>query len=322
MTRLKRTKDLPSDHKNDVRFGTPQEVAEYRAERLCKDVDTLIEVGAGAGFQTAEFAKRAKKVIAIDIDEERLQRGNFPDNVTPIAGDALQLIDKIKPLVTGKTIVFLDPERPPSAKERILSEIQPNISEFIARYSDITEDIAIELPPFLEEIPFQCEKEYLSINFQLNRLTIYLGGLKRSEVSVVQLPLGNRVEHSGRIPELLLKETTQKYLLEPDRALVQSKLTPILLPDCAEVPIGNKPIYAVDNIPEDSFFKVYETLIQGSKQDVIDALQLLCGKLILHGKLTQEAQSDLLRELNKYCVGNETLHLFLADKWYLARRKQ
>src|SRR3989338_587977 len=70
MTRLKKQKELGSGSKEDVRFGTPEAVASYRAQRLAElKPDTIIEIGAGAGFQTQAFAKVAK-VIAVEIDKE------------------------------------------------------------------------------------------------------------------------------------------------------------------------------------------------------------------------------------------------------------
>ncbi|WP_243684043.1 hypothetical protein [Methanosarcina barkeri] len=44
------------------------------------------------------------------------------------------------------------------------------------------------MPP--ERIPFDCEKEYISLDGQLNRLTLYLGGLKQYDRMAVALPAG------------------------------------------------------------------------------------------------------------------------------------
>jgi 23S rRNA (adenine-N6)-dimethyltransferase len=52
--------------------------------------DLVVEIGAGAGRLTAELAREAKRVVAIEIDPylaERL-RGRWP-NVTVVEGDAL-----------------------------------------------------------------------------------------------------------------------------------------------------------------------------------------------------------------------------------------
>ncbi len=74
MTRLKTKKDLVGTP-NDVRFGTPELVANYRAKRLAKlQPDTIIELGAGAGFQSNAFAKVAKNVIAVEMQQEYLEQ--------------------------------------------------------------------------------------------------------------------------------------------------------------------------------------------------------------------------------------------------------
>lgn len=321
MTRLKREKDLQSDHENDVRFGTPREIAEYRAQRLCAEADTIIEVGAGAGFQTSSFAKRTANVIAIDIDESRLGRGTFDENVHIIAGDALkpETISEAKRLARGRIVIFLDPQRPARSRSRSLEEIQPDLERFVELYGSISQDMAIELPPFLSHVPWDCEHEYLSIHGQLNRHNIYLAGLKRSDVCVVALPSGARVDHSGPLPQLTPQKVDPRYILEPDRALSHAGLSAKALPERYNaLHLGNRQVYLVEE-PTDQFFTAYRIVRSGEKEDIIAALKD-CKTVILHGALAPDEQKSLLDELNPHCTGNSRMHIFLSAQWFLCSR--
>lgn len=56
--------------------------------------ETVIEIGAGLGGLTAELAKRAERVVAIELDErlaEELRRRFDGTNVTVVQGDALEI---------------------------------------------------------------------------------------------------------------------------------------------------------------------------------------------------------------------------------------
>lgn len=322
MTRLKRRKELPSTHGHDVRFGTPEIVAEYRAQRICGGVNTIVEVGAGAGFQTAAFAKRVDLVIAIDIDAERLGRGAFSANTSVIAGDALDpaVIERARQRAKGRVAVFLDTERPPASKARTLAEISPDPVKFVQQYVPLSQDVAIELPPFLGEFPFACEREYLSIDGELNRLTAYLGRLRRCDISVVQLPSGERIEHTGPLPAL--RETAiarPTHILVPDRALAHAGLVPLALPaEYGIMSLGNKDVFLTGR-KGGAFFRSYRIVGTGERKD-IEKLLPRCGKLVLHGRMGQHEQAVLLKELNRHCRGSKTFHLFMGGQWYLAEQ--
>lgn len=329
MTRLKRRKELPSDNRGDVRFGTPQEAAEYRATRIAAlSPDTIIEIGAGAGFQTTGFSRIAKKVIAVDIDADRLARATFPENVIPIAGDALDAgtLERIKREAKGKIVIFLDPERPASSTRRTLSEIQPDVVSFVREYSSIAPDIAIELPPFLSDGEFSAlpphEREYLSIDGKLNRLTVYFGALRRCDISVVRLPDGARIE--GNFPLTNMEQTARdgmKFVLVPDAAVAHAGLIGEALAiggvrAVHSMPLGNKTVYLSATRCKGPFFKSMRIMAAGPRREVERSL-FRCGPLVLHGKLSEQEQRELLISLRKFCKGNERMHLFLGSRWYL-----
>ena len=58
--------------------------------------DIILEIGPGKGILTAELAKKAEKVVAIELDEEfKLFLDKMPANVEVKYGNALEIIDKI-----------------------------------------------------------------------------------------------------------------------------------------------------------------------------------------------------------------------------------
>ncbi|MEK6899883.1 MAG: methyltransferase domain-containing protein, partial [Nanoarchaeota archaeon] len=208
----------------DIRWATPEAAADYRAERLkCK---VIADLGCGIGFQAFSFAKKCKKVYAVELNKEKITLAEKNaeilglKNIEFIHGDILdeKVISKLKDV----EIVFCDPERLPEEKQRSVASIKPNIRQLLDKYSEITEKIAIEFPPQITEIPFDCEKEYLSIDGQLNRLTLYFGGLQKCEKSVVVLPSGKKLCSSTAV----LEETDElgSYLYEADAAVVKAGL--------------------------------------------------------------------------------------------------
>lgn len=114
---------------------------------------TVLDLYSGTGTISQVFAKRAKKVIAIEIVEEAVEKAkenaklNNLDNTHFIAGDVLEEIDSMKEKVD---IVVLDPPRSgihPKAIGKIL-DIEPKTFIYIS-CNPVTQ--AIDLQSFLEK---------------------------------------------------------------------------------------------------------------------------------------------------------------------------
>lgn len=220
--------------KEFTRFATPKEVAKYRAEKLKCNV--LVELGAGIGGQTIAFSRKCKKVIAVEMDKQRatILNQNIKKlkikNVEVINGDALnksiiQKIEKEKP-----EIVFFDTERP-EVSERTLKEINPPIEKIINAYCKLTTKIAIEIAPYTQDVDslrkdFNFEKEFISLDNQLNRLTLYFNELKSHSCSAIALPSQEKIVCLKE--KTKLKEVTSprnfKYLYLPDPTIIISNL--------------------------------------------------------------------------------------------------
>ena len=316
-----------------LRFATPKEVAIYRAERL--KCDSICEIGAGIGGQTLAFAKECKRVIAIESDRESLEilRKNLKKlkikNVTLIHGDGLsdRIIESVKKELPD--IIFCDTERAPEG-ERSIKEIKPNIIELLKKYAGITRKIAIEIPPFtkdLENLKEIFEKEFISLNGKLNRLTLYFNQLKKAEVSVVCLPSKERIEKEN-IKDIQEKKHSNKkheflYVINP--AVILAGL---------EKELAKKLNVTLDYINEKLYLfsdkKIKSNLIETYKildicssnyRDILSKLkELKTGKTILRYNISP---SEYWKERNSYeksLEGNKEIHIFKGKEAFLCEK--
>ena len=300
----------------DIRWATSEVAAAYRAERLkCK---VIVDIGCGIGFQSFAFAKTCKKVYAIEIDQEKITLAEKNakilgwKNIEFIPGDALS--DKVISQLKEVEIVFCDPERSPEEKQRNVATIKPSIPELLKRYSAITENIAIEFPPQITEIPFDCEREYLSVDGALNRLTLYFNGLKKSERSAVILP---RKEKLCSDEEASLKKTEmlEEYLYEADPAVVKADLLAELSEKTAAKLYGRgkNVFFTSDKKIQSPFFKnsfrVVEMCAQ-EEQEIIAALQKhKAGKVILRFPVEPKEYWKVRKRFESKLTGNKTYAL-------------
>jgi SAM-dependent methyltransferase len=315
-----------SSDKQGLRFATPEAVAGYRARRL--RCDTLADINCGIGGQTIFFAKHCRKVFAIDLDPVKIRHARKNcrlygiTNVEFICGDALsaEVINELPRL----DVVFSDPSRPPSEAERNVGNLTPSPGKVLEAYRGITRSFAFEVPPQLppERIPFDCEKEYLSLGGKLNRLNLYFGNLKTCERSAVSLPSGNRLISSGSRTVPGESPSLKQYAFEPDPAVIKANLLPELLD---EIPQGTTDIFAVDRkrllLTSDvrhshPLFKYSYEVLEIVEKDA----RLINGRLkhhdaktaLLRGNMDPEHYWDFRNMAEKGLEGRKNLHLFLT----------
>jgi len=323
-THLKKLSYAPKD----IRFGTPDVVANYRAKRL--KCHTLVEVGCGIGLQTLAFARTCKKVYAIEIDEEKFERAKENAkqfevrNVEFIHGDALdeKIISKLK----NVDIVFCDTERPANEEERKIENIKPNLFEFLEKYKKLTENIVIEIPPQIRDVPFDCEKEYISLNGKLNRLDIYFGNLKKAECSAVVLPSGERFSGKSsfeELPEGLL----MNYLYEVDESVAKAGLIHELI-EKTGVKFYRKEKFSFltsNHFVKSSFFKnSFEILADCSFEEkkIVEALKNInAGSVEIRFNVEPEDYWRIRNSFEKNLGGKEKVYLFkFGERAVIGRR--
>jgi SAM-dependent methyltransferase len=327
MTRDKRTikftKPIVSN-KEGLQLATPEIVAEYIAKRLKTDI--IADLGCGIGGQVIFFARVCRKVYAVDKDPEKLEyaRENCRiygvDNVEFILGDALS--DEVKDKVSDADIIFSDPARPLSEKERTLETLKPPITEIIRIYSDIIPDLAFHAPPQMppERLKLDCEREYLSLNGQLNRLTLYMGSLKCCDRSAVVLPGGERLCLSGA-PEMR-ESSLCEYVYEPEPSVIKAglldELAGILAKDKKEIFFfkadERRTLLTSSKLVGSHFFKDTYRTVGRTQMDLVKLKELLRSEkaknVVLRLDIDPGKYWDMRKTLEEGLKGTRTLHVF------------
>ena len=323
MTRDKRTikftKPIVSNSEG-LQLSTPEIVARYIANRLKTEV--IADLGCGIGGQVIFFAKECKKVYAVERNLEKLEYAKKNcelygvKNVEFIHGDVLT--EEVKEKVSDADIIFSDPARPLSEKERTLTNLEPPITEIIKLYSDVTDDMAFHAPPQLppSRITLDCEREYLSLNGQLNRLTLYFGSLKRCERSAIVLPGGAQLCSSDA--PAIRTDTLKEYVLEPEPSVVKAGLLNELAQTADDIYYykgdERRTLLTSSSRIDSSFFKDIYQVLRKTEWDINVLNKLLkaerAGKVVLRFDIEPEKYWDVRKKLENGLSGNRTLHIF------------
>ncbi len=327
MTRDKRTikftKKIVSD-KEGLQLATPEIVAEYIAKRLKTDV--IADLGCGIGGQVIFFAKQCKKVYAVERNPQKLEyakqncRLYNVSNVEFILSDALS--EDVKAKVSAADIIFSDPARALSEEIRTLENLEPPITKILKIYSDVTRNFAFHAPPQMppERILLDCEREYLSLNGQLNRLTLYFGALKRCERSAAVLPEGAWLSSSDA--PVIKTCTLQEYVYEPEPSVVKAELLNEMAQTIAEA--GEEIFYfkgderrillTSSKLVASPFFKDRYRVVGRTERDILKLKEILTSEnarnVILRLDIEPEKYWQYRKMLEKGLTGSRTLHVF------------
>ncbi len=312
---------------SDLRFATPEIVADYRAKRL--KCNAIADLGCSVGLQSFAFAKKCKKVYAIELDEKKIAYAKKNadilgiKNIEFIHGDILdkKIIEKL-----DVDVVFCDPERLPAETERTIETIQPNIKKLMELYSKITKNICIELPPQIKSIPFDCEKEYLSVDGALNRLDVYLGSLKTSEISVVTLPTENII--TDRMPSCdVNKSGAKKFLYEVDAAITKAGLLKQLLCSLKAPEVfyeGKFTLLTSDKKEKSPFIRNSYEYINSCIDDHLTIIKMLrkydAGSIQLRGKIDEKQYWRLKNKIENSITGKNEFVLFFLENVVLCKK--
>lgn len=299
----------------DLRFATPDIVADYRASRL--KCNAIADFGCGIGGQSMAFAKTCKKVYAIDNDGRKIESAKRNSefrglkNIEFINADFLE--EKLKNKIKDADIIFCDPTRSATEPERIIDAA--TINKLLQLYADF----AIEAPPQIspEKINYDCEREYLSMDFALNRLTLYFGRLKKCAVSVISLPERFRIENSENKKELESNECLS-HIYEVDNAIIKAGLLENLAFSIKN-PLflyqkNKKTILTSDYKIRNPFLRGYMVLAK-CKPDTKTIIEKLkennIGKITLRMQITPEEFWDYKNKIEKNLLGDKRAQLFV-----------
>ncbi len=196
-------------------YSTPEIIGKYRAERIDREV---LDTGSGAGMQAIMFGLR-KRSTGIEIDQSRFLMSQL--NAEAYSSDVeFRNIDVYDFSEKYDGAVFSDPLRDRSGGSESLV---PSPYDLLKKFP--RSDFAFDLPPKMEtnRINIEGEREYISINGYLSRLTLYTGSLKRSGSSAHIFPAD--VHIGGDYSDVRFDQgEAKKYIYVPDEALVYAGL--------------------------------------------------------------------------------------------------
>jgi 16S rRNA G966 N2-methylase RsmD len=175
------TFNLGSDHRFTYHF----------AERF--EGMQVLETCTGAGFTTIPLARRVKYVYTVEIDLNHQKQAianveiaGLQSHVSFIHGDILDetILTNI-PLVDG---AFLDPDWVVAGPDHVYrfknSNTQPPADVLLNKISELTENIALVLPPYIDTDEFRelprHERESLYLGESHELFCLYFGELIRT----------------------------------------------------------------------------------------------------------------------------------------------
>lgn len=209
-------------------YSTPEIVCKYRSGRI-KD-SRVIDVGTGSGMQAIFLSQTNDKTTSIDIKPERSKMARLNSmeyktgNLKFLTGDVYNLSESFE--IDENTVIFSDPERPPTTAERTMNQLIPSPENLIRVFGDRTSNFVFDLPPQMRmsNIGIEGEKEYLSIDGQLNRLTLYCGNVAEDEVSATVLPSNYRITGEPEEIEFPSNPVITDIIAVPDVAITYAML--------------------------------------------------------------------------------------------------
>lgn len=304
--------------------ATPEIVAFYRAKRL--KCNTAIDACCGIGMDAIALAKNCKKVYAIDESIEAIEAAKRNaeaykvKNIEFIHANVFSLDFS----EFNAEIVFADPSRRINGKRvKGFDKTSPSTTALINKcFQEGIKGFCIEASRQfnVEEIPFKCEKEFISLENELNCVSLYFGFLKECNVSAVRLPEEERLSTNRN--EILLPKSHAllSFLFELNECISKSRLYFELLEKLDnKASFFNEGFLTSNSLIESVFFvnsfKVLKQLEKPSIDDLLFALnEFNAAKIVLRGSFENEKKFALLKEkLEPLLYGKEKLHLFLFD---------
>ncbi|MCX8190068.1 MAG: trimethylguanosine synthase [Candidatus Diapherotrites archaeon] len=310
--------------------ATPEQIAFYRASRLKCDV--AVDLCCGIGMDSIALAKYCKKVYAVDIDNKALicAKNNAKccgvENIEFIHADCFSL--NLRKL--NADIVFADPSRRLAGRRvKNLMETKPSVTELVRfinkqRINDFCIEVSRELEP--EEIPYDCEIEYISLNKELNCATLYFGALAKCKRSAVLLPSQKCLSSDSKLKEkAVFREAPDEFIYRIDEGIIKAGLWKELLKALEVKANLISENYATSGkfVQSDFFNSSFRVLRKTSAKFLVSELNSLnAGKAVFHGRFLPELHALLKEDMKSKLKGTKKLHVlcFNKDNYFLCEK--
>ncbi|MEM0139577.1 MAG: hypothetical protein QXZ44_03075 [Ferroplasma sp.] len=307
-------------------YSTPEIVGKYRSKRLASN--SIIDIGSGAGMQAIMFACNSH-VAGIEIDRNRymmslLNRKAYDSTAEFINEDALK--SKIN---FSNSIIFSDPLRPVNSEERTFSGLMPDPLA-ILKVAHGYKGYAFDLPPQMADknILLHGEREYISINGVLNRLTAYSENISEYRTSAVLLPQNKKI---GGIPSDFMASPEElkkdfRYIYLPDISIIYARLLNDIVDDSFTLAYRDRRrfVFASDALIQDFPGEVYQAIAYVEWNGIIDSLvKFNAGRVFFRFGIETEDYYAKKNSIERQLAGEVDFYIFKNfNKYILAIKNQ
>ena len=210
--------------------STAWEVAQYKAKRFPADA-AVSDLCCGIGVDSAALAGRGP-VDAIDSEASMTLRCSWNAEVWGVGARVSARCEDVRSLEWTDGLVHVDPDRRCGRDHaaRRLEQYQPDL-EWMQTLCETGYGGALKLGPaanFMQKFP-GCDVELISLNGECREATIWFGALARDEeFRATALPSGESLYGSPLMFRAPLTDKPQKYVYDPDPAVVRAGLVDAL----------------------------------------------------------------------------------------------
>jgi 16S rRNA G966 N2-methylase RsmD len=313
-----------------IQTATPELIADYKAKRLKTDI--IADLSCGIGIQSLYFSRYSNFVYAVDVNGKRLElakKNSMLFNRTNIefinnSAEDPGTIKRIK----DASIIFSDPARAKNQKIQILENLSPDPLKIIELYKD-HKDIAFDIPAQIkdERLSFDCEKEFVSVDGEIIRQSLYLGALKKCEKSALILPGEHRLCYNHNLDRNFeIVDNLENYIYELDPAVTYASLMPEIISE-HKIKIfetsKKRNLATSDSLISSPFFKnifVVKEITSFKNNAIKDALiKNSAHSVILKFKISDSEYWPFRNMLEKNLTGSKTLYVFkVSDRAVIA----
>lgn len=313
-----------------IQTATPELIAEYKAKRLKTGI--IADLSCGIGIQSLYFSKFSDMVYAFDINAKRLEYAKknaklFNRNNIVFINRSAYDAESVS-FAKDADIIFSDPARAKNQITQQLQNLSPDPIEILKLYKD-NDNIAFDIPVQIPEdrFKFECEKEFVSVNGEILRQSIYFGSLRECEKSAMILPGENRLCYDHNVDRAFeIAENVGSYIYEIDPAITYAFLVPEIIKRYKLNILESskkRTLGTLDSLITSPFFKhifIVREICDFNNFTIKDALLKNDARsVILKFKISDSEYWPFRTFLEKNLHGSRILYLFkLLDKAVLA----
>lgn len=209
--------------------ATGEKIAKHIAQRF-KPEWLVEDLTCSIGGNTIFLAKQVKKVVAVDLVEEKIlcaqensKAYQIDNKIEFIVGDAFLNIKKVDAF-------FIDParDREGETKTRSFLNSNPSLLDILPKLFLITKNVAVKISPAfdyeeLKLLPFEPEVEVISEDNNCKVAMLWFGDLKSCDRRATAFKKENFFTITNNNSKVDFSDL-KKYLYEPNKAISKAHL--------------------------------------------------------------------------------------------------